>query len=100
MELTKQINGNVVTISVKGRIDTTNAQEFETAIISEVKKDVKTVVDFSGIEYISSAGLRALLASHKLSLKEGGTFVLSNINDEVMEVLDITGFSSILTIED
>ena len=58
----------------------------------------KLTLDLEKLEYISSAGLRVLLAAHKEMTKKGG-MKLINVNEIVMEVLEITGFTSILTIE-
>jgi len=100
MEFTKTENEKEIILNFVGRVDTTNAGEFEETILKEIKTDMQTVADFSGIDYISSAGLRALLSSHKQAMKCGGTFIVRHVNSDVMEVLDITGFSSILTVED
>lgn len=100
MESKKTINGNEVVIELFGRIDTTNSNEVESILSQEFGKDKKVVVDFSNIEYISSAGLRVLLTAHKALVQQGGSFVIRHVNEEVLEVFDITGFSSILNIED
>lgn len=99
MELTKTLNGNEIVLHFVGRVDTTTAAEFEEEIAKEIKVGRRVVVDFSNIDYISSAGLRALLASHKQCANVGGVFVVKNMNNDVLEVFDITGFASILNIE-
>ncbi len=77
-----------------GRLDTTTAPQFE----QEIKKYISVPnlqVDFKNLEYISSAGLRVLLAVYKQVTKQGGTMKLCNLNDQVMEVFEITGFKKI-----
>ena len=56
------------------------------------------VLDFGNLEYISSAGLRVLLAAHKI-VSKNGQMKLTNVNSTIMEIFDVTGFSDILTIE-
>ena len=100
MEFTKDISKQTITIAIKGRIDTSNAEEFENIVLQEIKKDFETVIDFSSITYISSAALRVLLSAYKLSAQNGGKLILINVNELVMEILDMTGLSSILDIKD
>ncbi len=96
MQIQKKTDGTELTISLQGRLDTTTAPELEAAL-----KDVtenQLVFDFSELEYISSAGLRILLAAHKrMSVK--GKMTVRNINEFVSEVFEVTGFSDILNIE-
>lgn len=94
------INGKETIIAFEGRIDTTNAGDVENIIKEQIKEGVTLILDFEKLEYISSAGLRVLLSSHKQLLSVKGSLIIRNVNGDVMEVLDITGFSSILRIED
>ena len=88
----------VTTIEIIGRLDTTTAPELDKTI-NEVTADVKNLVlDFKGLEYISSAGLRVLLGAQK-KMQKIGSMKLVNVREEVMEVFEITGFLDILTIE-
>ena len=88
----------VTTIEIIGRLDTTTAPELDKTI-NEVTADVKNLVlDFKGLEYISSAGLRVLLGAQK-KMQKIGAMKLVNVCEEVMEVFEMTGFADILTIE-
>ena len=88
----------VTTIEIIGRLDTTTAPELDKTI-NEVTADVKNLVlDFKGLEYISSAGLRVLLGAQK-KIQKSGSMKLTGVCEEVMEVLEMTGFADILTIE-
>ena len=88
----------VTTIEIIGRLDTTTAPELDKTI-NEVTADVKNLVlDFKGLEYISSAGLRVLLGAQK-KMQKIGAMKLVNVCEEVMEVFEMTGFADILVIE-
>ena len=97
MKISKNLNGTALTIGLEGRLDTTTAPELEKELGG--LNDVTTLtLDFSKLEYISSAGLRVLLAAHKIMSRKGGMKV-TNVNEIVNEVFEVTGFSDILTIE-
>ncbi|MBP3891537.1 MAG: STAS domain-containing protein [Solobacterium sp.] len=87
-----------VTLFVSGRIDTNTSPEFEETINQNIEEDTNLVLDFEKVEYISSAALRVLLATHK-KLKNGGSLRIVHVNDVVMEILNITGFLDILDVE-
>lgn len=98
MTITNERNNDQLTIAIEGRLDTTTAPQLE-KFLSENTDGVKDIViDMAKLEYISSAGLRVLLAAHK-KMSKTGTLKLVNVCDEVMEVFDMTGFSDILDIE-
>lgn len=98
MTITKNVNGTELTLSVAGRIDTTTAPELEKAIKESLDGVTSLVLDFAGLEYISSAGLRVLLSAQK-AMSAKGTMKVKNVAELVMEVFEVTGFSDILTIE-
>ena len=99
MTINSERNNYTLSLAVIGRLDTTTAPQLE-AVISEQTEGISAlVIDMIKLEYISSAGLRVLLAAHKKMAKAGGSFKLLNVNDDIMEVLDMTGFSDMLTIE-
>ena len=79
---------------IKGKIDTTNASEFE----KEIMAAKPTEIDASQLEYISSAGLRVLLAAQKVMNRQGDMKIV-NVKPEIMEIFDVTGFVDILNIE-
>ncbi len=98
MTVTKTQNGKTLLIAVEGRIDTTTAPDFEEK--SSFSDDISELtLDFAGVEYISSAGLRVVLKLQKKMNASGGKMKLINVCDAVMDVFDITGFVDILTIE-
>ena len=90
-------NGNTTTIEVVGRLDTITAPTLEKTITESIANIANLVLDFSGIEYISSAGLRVLLGAQKKMQKIGSMKVV-NVCESVMEVFEMTGFADILTI--
>ena len=98
MKITKTMNGTTLNIALEGRLDTTTAPELEQALKESLDSATALTLDFSALDYISSAGLRVLLSAHKTMSKKGG-MVVKNVNEIVSEVFDVTGFADILTIE-
>ena len=99
MTITKSQEVATFTLTLEGRLDTVTAPELNKEI-EAIGTDVsELVMDFAGIEYVSSAGLRAILCGQKKMTKQAGTMKLQHIYPAVQEVLDLTGFSDILTIE-
>lgn len=99
MQINKNLGGATLTLDIEGRIDTTTAPTLEGELKRSVTSDVKNLVlDFAKVEYISSAGLRVLLAAQKV-MKKQGSMVVRNVNEAIMEVFEVTGFADILTIE-
>lgn len=98
MQITKTLNGSALTISLEGRLDTTTAPELEKELKDSLDAATALTLDFSKLDYISSAGLRVLLSAHKTMSKKGGMKV-TNANEMVKEVFDVTGFADILDIE-
>ena len=91
-------NENAITIEVVGRLDTITAPVLEKTIGENINETENLILDFKGLEYISSAGLRVLLAAQK-KMKSKGNMKLVGVCEEVMEVMEMTGFVDILTIE-
>lgn len=87
-----------LTMKLGGRLDTTTAPELEKAFEENMDVSKDLILDMKELEYISSAGLRVLLAAKK-KMNQSGKMKLTGVSDEVMEVFEITGFSDILTIE-
>ena len=98
MTIDKQINGSELTLSLTGRLDTTTAPELEAVIKENIGGVTNLVMDFAGLEYLSSAGLRVILSVQKTMNKQG-EMVIRNVNETINEVFEITGFIDILTIE-
>ncbi len=90
--------GNALTLALEGRLDTMTAPELETELNASMEGAETLTFDFSKLDYISSAGLRVLLSAHKIMSQKDG-MKLTNVNDLVMEVFEVTGFTDILTIE-
>ena len=98
MKIEKKAEGSKLTVALEGRLDTATAPELEEALKGSLDGVDDLTMDFSGLEYISSAGLRILLATQKIMNKQGKMRV-TNVNEVVMDVFDVTGFADILTIE-
>ena len=97
MIIEKKQNGTALTIELEGRLDTTTAPELEKEL-NALGNVNELTLDFGKLEYISSAGLRVLLAAHKIMSRKGGMKV-THVNEIVREVFDVTGFADILDIE-
>lgn len=98
MIIEKECNANVNTLKVVGRLDTTTAPTLEAAVSEVIASCDQLVLDFAGLEYISSAGLRVILKAQKAMAAKGGMKLL-HVNETIMEIFEITGFSDILDIE-
>ena len=98
MTINKKVNGTTTTLELIGRLDTTTAPQVESEVDGCLADTQMLVLDFQGLEYISSAGLRVLLKAQKGMASKGGMKVL-HVNETIMEVFEITGFTDILTIE-
>ena len=98
MTIEKNLNGTELTVAVEGRLDTTTAPQLEASLKESFEGITKLALDFSALEYLSSAGLRVLLASQKVMNKQG-EMVIKNINETIREIFEVTGFVDILTIE-
>lgn len=99
MNISMSKNASALTVKLEGRLDTSTSPVFEKSLQENLNSVREIVMDFAGIEYISSAGLRVLLSAQKHMNAAGGSMKLLNVNESVMEVFDITGFADILTIE-
>ena len=98
MTITKELKGTELFIALEGRLDTMTAPELEAELNQNLEKAESLTLDFSKLEYISSAGLRVLLSAHKMMSAKGGMKVI-HVNEIVSEVFEVTGFADILTIE-
>ncbi|MBE6719539.1 MAG: STAS domain-containing protein [Ruminococcaceae bacterium] len=98
MEINSIKDGGRLTITVSGRVDTVTAPDLEKKILESLDGTDELILDLKDMPYTSSAGLRVLLKVHKEMSAKGG-MKLTNVCDDVMEVLEVTGFSDILTIE-
>ena len=98
MTIEKKINGEALTLIVSGRLDTQTAPELENELDAVLAGIKELIFDMTGLEYVSSAGLRVILKAQK-AMNAQGSMKLTGVNDSIMEVFDITGFLDILTIE-
>ena len=99
MEYKFNKDGEKLNVEVVGRVDTTTAPQLEEGILGELEGVNDLVLDFTNLEYISSAGLRLLLLLQKKMNACDGVFEIHNVNEFVMEVFEMTGFKDILTIK-
>ncbi|MDX9783005.1 MAG: STAS domain-containing protein [Bacteroidales bacterium] len=101
MNIASQVTPERIIISVEGRIDTTNYGEFESGVNKILENFTPEVVmDCSALSYISSSGLRIFLTIHKKMMGTGGKLILKSLQPSIREIFDISGFSSIFTIND
>ncbi len=85
-------------VKVAGRIDSASAPRFEEALQEVLeRKRYNIVLDLSGLEYISSAGLRAMVSTQKVCKEHGGQLVLAAVPKAIQEVLDLTGLDALFT---
>ena len=97
MTIKKELKGKELAVALEGRLDTITAPELETELKGSLDGVEKLTLDFSKLEYISSAGLRVLLSTQK-RMKSQGEMTVSNVNETIMEIFEVTGFNDILTI--
>ena len=98
MTIEKAVNGTALTFTLSGRLDTNTAPQLEAELKASLSGAESLVLDFTALDYLSSAGLRVLLGAQKVMNKQGA-MVVRNVNETIMEIFDITGFCDILTIE-
>ena len=98
MTIEKTLNGTELTIELVGRLDTTTAPQLEAELKQSISGVEKLVLNFAALEYLSSAGLRVLLAAQKVMNKQG-EMIIRNVNETIAEIFEVTGFSDVLTIE-
>lgn len=99
LNIEKKTEGETLTVSLSGRLDTMTAPQLEGELRSAVDGIAHLTFDLEGLEYVSSAGLRVLLSAQKVMNKQG-EMVIRRANDEVMEIFEVTGFIDILNIEE
>ncbi len=98
LNIQKSVEGSKVVYTLEGRLDTVTAPDLEKDIRASLEGIKDLVMDFEKLEYISSAGLRVLLAAQKIMTKQG-EMKITHVNETIMEIFEVTGFSDILTIE-
>ena len=98
MTIEKNLNGSELTLTLTGRLDTTTAPQLEAEMKDRLSGVEHLVLDFAALDYLSSAGLRVLLAAQKQMNKQGD-MVVRHVNETIAEIFEVTGFGDILTIE-
>ncbi len=98
MTIDKILNATELTITLAGRLDTTTAPHLEAELKASLLGVASLIMDFAGLEYISSAGLRVLLSAQKVMNRQG-KMVIRHANETILEVFEVTGFTDILTVE-
>lgn len=99
MNITKEYDGKELTLSVEGRIDTVTSNTLEKYIDGEMEEFDSLIIDFEKLQYISSAGLRVLIATEKKLMPKNIPMVIRNVNDTISEIFRMSGFDKILKIE-
>ena len=99
MDIVKNYNAKELTIEVGDRIDTVTAPDFENEINDEMGKFESVIIDFSNLEYISSAGLSVFIATQKKLKPENIPMTIKNVNDTISEIFRMSGFDKVLKIE-
>ena len=98
LNITRKGEGTKLEFALEGRLDTVTAPDLEKVLNESLSGIEELVLDFSGLEYISSAGLRVLLSAQKIMNRQG-KMAVKHVNETIMEIFEVTGFSDILTIE-
>ena len=98
MTITKTQEGGRLDLALEGRLDTATAPQLEQTLKELLPDVTELTLDFSKLEYLSSAGLRVLLGAQK-AMNRQGTMTLRHVNETIMDIFEVTGFADILTIE-
>ena len=98
LTIEKNLNAPALTVTLTGRLDTTTAPDLEKELKASLDGVTELTFDLAALEYISSAGLRVLLSAQK-TMNRQGTMNLIHVNETIMEIFEVTGFSDILTVE-
>ena len=98
MNIIKELNNAELTLRLEGELNSVTASEFEEVIKTDLNKVTSLIIDLEKLSYLSSAGLRVLLVAQKI-MSKNGKMVIRHVNEEVMEIFSLTGFSNVLDIE-
>ena len=99
MTINRTQDGEIITLVLEGRLDTTTSPSLQEVLVPEFDTATQVNLDFAELKYVSSAGLRVLLMGEKTAKAKGAKMTLLNVSDEIMEVFKMTGFSDILRFE-
>lgn len=92
-------NANSLTVSVEGSIDTVTAPELDSQLQANWEGITELIMDFAAVDYISSAGLRVILMANQQMEDCDGSMTVRNVNDDIKEIFEMTGFDSLLNLE-
>lgn len=98
LNIHKEQDSGELKVALEGRLDTTTAPKLESELKSSLDGVTSLTFDLTALEYVSSAGLRVFLFAQKTMNKQG-QMVMKNVSQEVMEILEVTGFADMLTIQ-
>ncbi len=98
MTIDKKLENGKLTLALDGRLDTTTAPQLQEVLIPAFVESNDITLDFTKLAYVSSAGLRVLLMGQKEAKKRDSSMTLTGVSEEIMEVLEMTGFADMLTI--
>ena len=98
MNIIKNRDGDMLNVTLEGKLDTASAPEFETVVKNDLGGVTLLVLDLTKLKYTSSAGLRTIVLAQKTMNKQG-KMVLRNVGEDILEVFDMTGLTDLLTIE-
>jgi len=98
MDIIQTQDEKAVILELTGRLDTVTSPKFQDVLLEAISLSLDIVLDFTGVDYISSAGLRVLLLGQKNIQADGRSMTLKNVSSDVMEIFNVTGFSGMLTI--
>lgn len=101
MTIEKKENGKEITLLLEGRLDSTTAPQLEERIIDEVSEGAeRLILDFQGLEYLSSEGLRVLMSAHRYFMRKGkGEMIIRHVNEIIQEDMEVTEFLDMFTME-
>ena len=98
MNIKRTVSGSRMELALEGKLDAVTAPKFEAEITEQLDKNTELDIDLSAVEYISSAGLRALLYLQQTLEEKNGTLTVRNVPEVIMHVFEVTGFSNIISI--
>ncbi len=99
MKVTKEKNGDVLNIAIEGEVNVATAPQLKEALEGEVDDVMEVIFDLKDTDYVSSVGLRVILGVYQELDDKDGRMVLKNVNEVLMEILEMTGFTDFLEIE-
>lgn len=99
MNVTSSKNEKTLTVTVQGSVDTVTAPELDKYLQENIENVTELIFDFAAVDYISSAGLRVIMMANQTMEECDGSVTVRNVNEDVMEVFEMTGFDSLLNFE-